>query len=469
MPQRTKPSPRGKVSPARLATFDILKQGNQTYDGEELTPRWNANEAFKAMPARERALANRLVRGIWQHRALLDALLQRDGFFKWGRTERSLRWVLRLAAYEKIFLTQSPDYAIGQQAVALARARGGGERPAKFINALMRRLLPALPKDATALRASDWWATQKPEVKHSVPRPLYRSLSDAYGDETESAIDAMSWQEPTLWLRANTLKGTPEECWAKFSSDGRPAVTPHPLMPEAGAWDSDKGFPWQHPAWGEGWATVQDLGAMLAAQWLDVRPGMTVLDACAAPGGKTGQLWEHMQAKGRLVALEVASDRRKTLKENMLRLYGEGFAGVEIPEINALAALPAKQRFDRILLDVPCLALGLLRRHPESRWSDRLNDNHGLLGIQRSLIEQAATLLKPGGRLLYMTCSPTRMELETQRDWVKDSLTNLQPVTPAQKTLARWKPYLQYHEYVSRTLPHRQAWDGFGIILFEAR
>ncbi|WP_345812457.1 16S rRNA (cytosine(967)-C(5))-methyltransferase RsmB [Paraburkholderia sp. PREW-6R] len=169
------------------------------------------------------------------------------------------------------------------------------------------------------------------------------------------------------------------------------------------------------PGFSEGTVSVQDAGAQLAAPLLDVRDGMRVLDACAAPGGKTGHLLE--LARLQLVALESDASRARRIGDNLQRLKLE--AEVRIGD----AGTPAKwhddidQPFDRILADVPCSASGIVRRHPDIRWLRRASDMPALVAEQRRILEALWPLVKPGGELLYVTCSIFPEEGELQAQW----------------------------------------------------
>ncbi len=172
------------------------------------------------------------------------------------------------------------------------------------------------------------------------------------------------------------------------------------------------------PGFDDGVVSVQDAGAQLAAQWLGARDGMRVLDACAAPGGKTGHLLE--RANLELVALESDATRARRIGENLQRLGLT--AEVRIGDAGA----PAKwhddidQPFDRILADVPCSASGIVRRHPDIRWLRRAADIPALVAEQRRILAALWPLVKPGGELLYVTCSIFPDEGELQAQWFGD-------------------------------------------------
>jgi 16S rRNA (cytosine967-C5)-methyltransferase len=453
----TGPSP---VSAARLAAWRRLAESS--ISASRPVPPEDDDGGSDAR--RDRALANRLARGVLRHRALLDALLHREKLFDPRKTPPALHWVLRLAAFEKIFQSGTPDYAIGAQAVELAR-EVAGERAARFVNAIVRRLVAALPESFDALRAGSFWAALPDEVRWSTPQPILQAFIDAYGAAAaREVVRALSETEAPVWLRVNRLRATPDAVQARLNEAGV-AVEAAASLPEALRWRGGEALPWSTAPWARGELTVQDLGAMLAAPLLAPAPGSAVLDLCAAPGGKTGHLWEWMGGRGRLVALERDPDRRQLLGPLFSRLYGPDH-GIEIPDWEPFASRP-EPVFDRVLIDAPCLALGLIRRHPEARWDDRLRHRARMESIQADLLDQGASFVRPGGRLLWATCSPTRFENETVlQSWLARH-PNWHPRDPASLLGAAWVEGLQIEGPVVRTRPDRLDCDGFAYILIE--
>jgi 16S rRNA (cytosine967-C5)-methyltransferase len=381
---------------------------------------------------------------------------------------------LRLTAYEKIFQASIPDYAIGAQAVALAR-RVAGDHAAGFVNAIVRRLLPTLPASPEALATDPFVAGLDPATRWSVPPDMVGALAEGYGREAFAEIlPALAGRESPVWLRVNTLRATPEAARDALAAEGVAVATPPTPAPlaEALLWqDGGERLPWQTAAWARGEVTAQDLGAMLAAVALDPKPGQSVLDACAAPGGKTGHFWQRMEGRGRLVALEVDPARRRVLAESLERLFGAGH-GIAQPEAAALEALPGAtaglpERYDRVILDAPCLALGLIGRHPEIRWDGRLRHAEAMVAKQAALLRAGAERVAPGGRLLWMTCSPTRLENEAVVEgWLAEH-PGWRLVDPAERLGAAWRELLELSGGWARTRPDRVACDGFAMALLE--
>jgi 16S rRNA (cytosine967-C5)-methyltransferase len=226
--------------------------------------------------------------------------------------------------------------------------------------------------------------------------------------------------------------------------------------------------PWSTPAWERGLIIVQDLAAQLAAPLLAPAPGETVIDLCAAPGGKTGHLWELMQGRGRLIACEIDPERRKPLRENLDRLYGSH--GIEIPDfknLDELLKLLRSNLCDKLLIDAPCQALGLIRRHPEIRWDQRLRAQDAMVVTQKSLLAAGARLVRRGGSLLWVTCSPTRAEneklinafLAENSEWDVGKIS-----APAELM-----PGLMANEFTWRTRPDIFPWDAFAFTMLRRK
>ena len=237
-------------------------------------------------------------------------------------------------------------------------------------------------------------------------------------------------------------------------------------LPEAFCWTGGEGRPWESRAWAGGKFTVQDLGAMAAARLLDPQPGQAVADLCAAPGGKTGHLWERMEGRGRLTACEADPDRRAEMRRTLERLYGVSH-GIEVAEAAETLVPEAGAAFDRVLVDAPCQALGLIRRHPEARWDNRIKHGEAIRATQSALLEVAGGLTAPGGRLLWVTCSPTRGENEEiVLPWLAAHLHwKLLDPEPCLNRLGM--DWVQIDGSFIRTRPDRVCCDGFALALLE--
>jgi 16S rRNA (cytosine967-C5)-methyltransferase len=297
-------------------------------------------------------------------------------------------------------------FTVVDQAVNATAARRECSFAKGLVNAVLRNFLrerDALLTEAQADEVARW----------NYPAWWINAVRQAWPDEWQDMLATGNTQGP-LTLRVNARRTTVDAYLqllrdhhidaSRAGDDGVRLATPMPVD--------------RIPGFDDGVVSVQDAGAQLAAQWLGARDGMRVLDACAAPGGKTGHLLE--RANIELVALESDATRARRIGENLERLGLS--AEVRIGDAGA----PAKwhdsldRPFDRILADVPCSASGIVRRHPDIRWLRRAADIPALVAEQRRILAALWPLVKPGGELLYVTCSIFPDEGELQAQWFGD-------------------------------------------------
>ncbi len=282
------------------------------------------------------------------------------------------------------------EYAVVDQAVAAAQSVTSTRAAAGFVNALLRNFL----RQRASLLAE---LQRDPTLRYNLPRWWIERLRRDYPDDW-TAIAESQQQMPPLILRVNPARMTPDAYLARLAEQDIAAtrVGAHAI--------------WMHqpravaaiPGFVDGDVSVQDAGAQLAAPWLDARPGLRVLDACAAPGGKTAHLAELGATD--VSALEIDPARAVRIADNLQR--GNLAARIVIGD----AAHPqtwssGSEWFDRILLDAPCTASGIVRRHPDIPWLRRPDDVAQLTTVQGELLDALWPLLSVGGRLLYVVCS----------------------------------------------------------------
>ena len=341
---------------------------------------------------RRRALVQELAYGTLRHWGELDALvrcLARKPF------SDPLLGTLTAVALYQLEHTRAPAFAIVDRAVAAAAELA---RPAAkgVVNAMLRRYL----REREALRSA---VRSDPVARYSYPAWWIAKVEAQYGDLAPAVLDAGN-ERPPLALRVNLRAGTREALLARFAAadivastagaSGIVVETPRPVP--------------TLPGYDEGAFSVQDLGAQLAAPLLGVAAGQRVLDACAAPGGKTTHVLELADVE--LTALDNDESRLPRLEANLARLRLRGGRGGAAVVVRAGdAARPADwwdgRPYDRIIADVPCTASGVIRRHPDGKWLRREADLPAFVRNQRRIVDALWPLLAPGGRLLYATCS----------------------------------------------------------------
>ena len=296
--------------------------------------------------------------------------------------------------YQLLFMDDVQEYAAVHETVEAARI-AGGEKVARFVNAVLRR--------AQADKANIFQALEKQPVaiRLSHPQLLIDRWTRQFG--IEATIRLCEWNNQRAEVVVRVSGTNPME------------GQPHPFAPERFV-ILPRGTSVAHlPGFAEGLFYVQDPSTSVAPALLDPKPGETVLDACAAPGGKTMQLAESMKGQGTLVAMDPVADRLQPLRENIARLKWNFIQVVE----GDITQQPSVTRFDAILLDVPCTNTGVIRRRPDARWRFSPERLHAARDKQEAILEAAAAGLRSGGRLVYSTCSLELEENEGQIDrWV---------------------------------------------------
>jgi 16S rRNA (cytosine967-C5)-methyltransferase len=396
----------------------------------------------------DRALATELAYGAIRQRGLLDAWLDAVGRVPAQRQPPKLRWLLHVGLYQLLFSRKVPAAAAVSTTVELAK-RGALARLAPVVNGLLRQVLRR--RDAAASAAGPAGAESPPEpwaglelpaeaaaslaLRRSLPLWLAALLLEWLPAERAEAVAAACNQPPPLDLRVNPLRTSREGVLAALAAAG---VAAEPLA------DLDLGLTLpagcgelrQLPGYHEGHWCVQDRAAQRVALLLDPRPGDTVLDACAAPGGKSTQIAELLGDRGCVWAVDRSEARLRRLSANGERL-GLGAVHALAADATELAALRPDWlgHFDRILLDAPCSGLGTLARHADARWRITPEAIAGLVGLQRRLLEGLLPLLRPGGILVYATCTlhpaengePIKALLAQHPAWLLESSWQLWP------------------------------------------
>jgi 16S rRNA (cytosine967-C5)-methyltransferase len=342
---------------------------------------------LRALPDIDRRLAHELSAGVLRQEAELDRVLSPLIPRGMGTVDARIRDVLRLGAYQLRHLERVPPHAAVTTAVDLARETAG-ERVTGFVNAVLRRLPREGEPAATTVRRPD---PERLAAKWSHPEWLVARWLARFGhDDTERLL---SWnnQHPPLVVQPARLSS--EELQEKFTAAG---VRYFPAPFDAGL-VVEESKPDRLPGYADGWFLVQDPSQALVARFAGVPPGAVVLDACAAPGGKTLGL----SATARLViAADLARRRLPRLRENVARAGREN-----IRVLLADAADPPIRPVDFVLLDAPCLGTGTFARHPDARLRVQPEALDRLAQEQAMLLDALATRVRPGGVLCYATCS----------------------------------------------------------------
>jgi 16S rRNA (cytosine967-C5)-methyltransferase len=364
----------------------------------------------------DRALSTELVYGTLRWRGRIDWQLQRALDRPLAEIEPLILTTLRLGAYQILFADRIPDTAAVDQAVSCARAIGA-ERATGLVNAVLRRLAREHESISPPALADEPLA----HLQHALSLPEWiaaRWLAD-YGAEEAAAFARASNEAPPLTVRVNPLRTDRDRLLEHVRADFPDA---HPCrIASRGIVLGRKGNPAEDPRFLAGDYTVQDESSQLVVELLDPQPGERILDACAAPGTKTTAIAEYLDGRGSVLALDRNGQRLNLIARGTRRL---GLAGVRTLLRNAKASLrdlPDPEGgevptegvlFDRALVDAPCSGLGTLRRNPDARWRVRPQDPGRLANVQSTLLDRVAEVVRPGGTLVYSTCTVLREENE---------------------------------------------------------
>lgn len=349
------------------------------------------------LDSRSLSLAVSISLGVLQSTALLDYYIDLNSKSA-SKIEPKVRDIMRSGAYQLIFMDKIPASAAVNESVSLCK-KLGYSRASGFCNAVLRKIassadkLPEPPGKGTAQYLS---------VKYSHPQQLAQYIVDRRGYDAAEAFLAADNTIPDTCLQVNTLKITPDELMARLLAESIPCSM-HPWLPNcivtAGSVSSMPGFD-------EGLFYVQDPAAKCAVLAAALEPGMYVLDSCAAPGGKSFAAAIAMRNEGSIDSCD--------LHDKKIRLISEGAQRLGLSCINAFlhdAREPFYRQYDVIIADVPCSGYGVIRKKPEIRYKP-LEDSASMPAIQAAILENLSQYVKPGGVIVYSTCTVLERENE---------------------------------------------------------
>lgn len=386
------------VSPARLVASNVLLEveRNAASDSSELLDREIRKRNLTPQDAR---LATALAMTTLRHRLFLDYQYRPFLTQAPSRLSLELRTMFRMAAAQKFLFERIPDHAIAHETVELGRRQLRiHDRDARFANAVLRKLL-AVEKP----RAVEGNAIEKLSIQHSHPLWILRILEDKYGTRA-AEVAAKNNSEPRLTLRVNRLRCDVETATQLLMADGI-AVQPGQLVPQA--------LVVQHAsapevaatrAFQQGFLYFQDEASQLVAHLVNPKAGARILDLCSAPGGKATHMADLAEGKAEIIATDISSERLKLVQANVDRLQTPGVGVLPFAEAGELG------EFDAVLVDAPCSGIGTVRRNPEIRYRCSDESIAALAQEQLKILQQAAERVKPGGRLIYSTCTVTDSE-----------------------------------------------------------
>jgi len=382
----------------------------------EIIYRWIESESFPdrqlAEVKNDRAFITELVYGVVRRKLALEYIEQK---YVNRRPETFILAALHVGVYQLCFMDNVEEFAAVHETVEAVKSRRHKDaiRAAGMINAVLRNVQD---EKAAILKNLE---KQSDELRFSHPESLINRWCKQYGERDTRQLLEWNNQPAETILRVEPARITASEFIKALEAAGIEA-TRHPFPSAETFLILPRGVAVPKvPGYKEGWFTVQDPATSVSVELLDPRPGESVLDACAAPGGKTAMIAGMMEGKGELVAMDVHDDRLDTLQDTIKRT---GWDFVKILKGDAAKGFPQKDKqFDAILMDVPCMNTGVLRRRVDARWRFTRDRIEMIKKTQRQILTAMSKHVKPGGRLVYSTCS---LEVEENEEmvnrWVRE-------------------------------------------------
>ncbi|WP_114603530.1 16S rRNA (cytosine(967)-C(5))-methyltransferase RsmB [Staphylococcus sp. EZ-P03] len=378
----------------REAAFETLLSINQDKAYSNL----KINEVLKEseMSRADKGLFTELVYGTLKHKFTLDYYLKP---FVQTRIKGWMRTLLWMSIYQYKYLDKIPDHAIINEAVEIAKQRGGLHN-SKVVNGILRNMMRSVLPDPSDIKDDQ----QRIAIEYSLPKWIVKHWVTHHGLETTEAIAKSLIERPGQTVRVNTNRTTVEDAIARLEKEeyevqqdndivyclhiyGRPVV--------------------ESRAFKDGYVSIQDKSSMFVAEILAPSEGEMILDACSAPGGKACQTAELLQGTGQVDATDIHEHKIELIEHNIKKL--------RLKNVHAFqhdATQPYDKKYDKILVDAPCSGLGVLRHKPEIKYAQTKDTVDGLVELQLKIMNNIKDFVKPGGVIVYSTCTIEQMENE---------------------------------------------------------
>ncbi len=403
------------------------------------------------LDSRDAALASRLAFGVLQNRTLCEFYLKKFSSVRLSRLLPRVRDCLDLGVYQLTMLDRIPAHAAVSETVSLIRNYAhANERTVKYANGVLRAIARAVEDGSLPVLDCPTKAAYL-ALRYSHPEWLTQALCDEFGEKAASSICALDNETAPLCLRVNLLKTTREKALDALRAEGL-SCAPHSKIENLVLCDG--GSVAALPIFERGEVTVQDGASIVCVDALSPRPGELVVDLCGAPGGKTCYIAEKMGNRGHVIAGDLYGHKLERIRAAAERLC---LNIIETRLADASTFQPDLEgRADRVLCDVPCSGLGVIRKKPEIRWKSE-ESLRGLPAIQSAILETGCRYVKPGGTLVYSTCTVLRRE---NLDIVENFLENHPEFTAEPFTHPATGENPEGHITL---LPHLHQTDGFFI------
>lgn len=437
---------KARVSLARQAALKALKQ---VFSGQSLSV-VQQHTIDILEDRRDRGLAGEIVNGVLRWRWQLEFFVSRLISKPLKQKDSDVKLILLMALYE-LNECRTPEYAIINDAVELVK-KAGKSWASGLLNAVLRRYIREKQALLVLLNSQ---STNDSQARYSHPQWILEKIKTDWPENWQQVLTANN-QRPAFWLRINqSLYSVVQYQHLLANEEIEFDGTDNSVALTDSALKLSRGIDVRLlPGFAEGAVSVQDAGAQLAAELLNVAESSRVLDLCAAPGGKTCHLLERYNSIDKLFAVELDEQRMQRVSENLQRLKLESRAELIVADARQNKQWWQGDKFDRILIDAPCSASGVIRRHPDIKTLRRESDIEQLVILQAEILSSAWQMLAPGGELLYVTCSVFKDENQNQIERFLASKNDAEEI----KIEANWGKLCDYGRQL---LPGEQDADGF--------
>lgn len=358
---------------------------------------------------KDKALVTEIVYGTLKYKSSIDRILSRYLTNGIDKLDINLLNILRTAIYQMEYLDKIPSFAAVNESVEMAKEVSIGG--SKLVNGVLRSYLRAEAEDIKYYKEGD--LIDKLCFLYSFPKFLIKMFISQYGEEIAEKIMQGLNKVPDVTVRVNSLKIEYDDAFDELTKLGY-EITEGVLCPEAIKITKGKSIE-VNPLFKNGCITVQDESAMLVGNCLDLQEDMVCIDLCSAPGGKTTHMSELMNNTGKVFAFDIHEHKIALIKYNTQRL------GIDNVICNVMDASlynhNLEDKADRVLIDVPCSGLGIIRKKPEIKWNKTNKEMKELVSIQQNIMETSSKYVKKGGYLVYSTCTLNKEENENNIDW----------------------------------------------------